>query len=298
MDHDDLTPRRPGPPTRAARCPVCHGPAGAPDRVCDACRASLAVPWGMCPSQLRGRTPADPTTAAVVDRWGEVWRLPRRAVIGRDPTACQLALLHGDVSRAHALFELGAGGWRLTDLGSRTGTWLDRRRVTAAALPPIARVRIGTMELFFLADARALRPPDASASREAGEITTPIAVEDFHRRPASALVLVEASSGWGRLSVGARGVQVPPCQLTLLQTLAQRWHDEHAVAAADRGFVAIDAVLAVIPWEATQATRTNLKQLVRRTRLTLAELDADDQLEGRRTDGGAYRLRGGLRLEP
>ena len=72
----------------------------------------------------------------------------------------------------------------------------------------------------------------------------------------------------------------------------------HAVAPADRGFVAIDAVLAVIPWEATAATRTNLKQLVRRTRLTLAALDVDDHLEGRRSDGGAYRMRGGVRLEP
>lgn len=297
MDHNDRTPRRQAPPSGAPRCPVCQSPAGPPDQACGACCASLASPWGMCPSQLRGAAPTEPTEAALIDRWGGVWRLPRRTVIGRDPARCQLALLHGDVSPVHALLELGAAGWWLSDLGSRTGTWLERRRVTAAALPRVARVRVGAMELFFLADARALRAPDAAARREADEITAPFAVDEQPVAAPSALVLVEASSGWGRLSRGDRGVPVPPCQLTLLQALAQRWHDDHAVAPADRGFVAIDAVLAVIPWEATAATRTNLKQLVRRTRLTLAALDVDDHLEGRRSAGGAYRMRGGVRLE-
>lgn len=298
MDRNDRRPRRPTPPTGAPRCPVCQSPNGTPDQPCAACCASLASPWGLCPSQLRGVAPTAPTAAALLDRWGGVWRLPRRAVIGRDPARCQLALLHGDVAPVHAMLELGAAGWWLSDLGSRTGTWLDRRRVTTAALPPIARVRVGAMELFFLAEARALRAPDGGASREDGETTTPFAVDEHPVAASSALVLVEASSGWGRLSRGDRDVPVPPCQVTLLQTLAQRWDDDHAVAPADRGFVAIDAVLAVIPWEATAATRTNLKQLVRRTRLTLATLDVDDHLEGRRSDGGAYRLRGGARLEP
>lgn len=296
MDHDARSPRWQPPPIGAPRCPVCRRPAAAPDRACDVCCASLAAPWGMCPSQLRGRAPTEPTAAALLDRWGGVWRLPRRAVIGRDPARCELALLHGDCAPVHALLELDAAGWRLSDLGSRTGTWLDHRRVTAAALPPVARVRVGPLELCFVADARGLRA--AAAHRESDEITTPFAIDERLLPASSALVLVEASSGWGRLSRGERGAPLPPCQLTLLQTLARRWHDDHAAAPADRGFVAIDAVLAVIPWEATAATRTNLKQLVRRTRLTLATLDADDHLEGRRSDGGAYRLRGGLQLEP
>lgn len=294
MDDDDLAPPA---AERATRCPVCASPDAA--SVCEACRASLALPWGMCPSQLRGRAPGAPTAAALVDRWGGVWRLPRRAVVGRGPSDGPLDVLHGDVARAHALFELSGATWRLTDLGSRTGTWVEQRRVVGAtALPPVARVRLGTLELFFLAAAPAAGRATPATTLEADEVTTPFAIEEPHLGAASTPLLVEAASGWGRLSLGAHGVQVPSCQLALLQLLAQRWHDDHATEPAHRGFVAIDRVLAEIPWEATQATRTNLKQLVRRTRQTLAALDVDERLEGRRGDGGAYRLRGGLRLEP
>jgi hypothetical protein len=209
-------------------------------------------------------------------------------------------VLHGDVARTHALLELSGAGWRLTDLGSRTGTWIEQRRVAGAtALPPVARVRIGTLELFFLAAAPSAgraRPRDRARGRRDHH-----AVRDStsrtSARPARRCSSRRPAAG-ARLSLGAHGVQVPSCQLALLQLLAQRWHDDYATEPAQRGFVAIDRVLAEIPWEATQATRTNLKQLVRRTRQTLAALDVDERLEGRRGDGGAYRLRGGLRLEP
>ena len=54
-------------------------------------------------------------------------------------------------SREHAVIERdsGDGCWRIRDLGSRNGTWVDGRRVDEAMLEPGMAVRIGTTELVF-----------------------------------------------------------------------------------------------------------------------------------------------------
>ncbi len=63
-------------------------------------------------------------------------------------TDSAIRLNHPTVSRNHALLEIGDEGVTLTDLGSRNGTRVDGRAVTAkVSLPPGSRVRIGSVEL-------------------------------------------------------------------------------------------------------------------------------------------------------
>ena len=50
-----------------------------------------------------------------------------RMVIGRS-SACDLVVDDDTVSRRHAALELRDGTWRLRDLGSRNGTWVNGRR--------------------------------------------------------------------------------------------------------------------------------------------------------------------------
>jgi FHA domain/DUF1707 SHOCT-like domain len=50
-----------------------------------------------------------------------------RMVIGRSST-CDLVVEDDTVSRRHAALELRDGAWRLRDLGSRNGTWVNGRR--------------------------------------------------------------------------------------------------------------------------------------------------------------------------
>jgi len=66
--------------------------------------------------------------------------------IGRSSDT-ELQLADGRVSRRHAeLFE-EAGAWRIRDLGSRTGTFLNDLRIETAELKPGDRLRIGDAEL-------------------------------------------------------------------------------------------------------------------------------------------------------
>src|SRR5262245_32224126 len=54
---------------------------------------------------------------------------PSRILLGTSP-ACEVLLTDSTVSRRHAAFEpTGTGGYRLTDLGSRNGTFVDGTRI-------------------------------------------------------------------------------------------------------------------------------------------------------------------------
>lgn len=62
--------------------------------------------------------------------------------LGRD-AGCAIRIDHEDVSRQHAeIYPIG-GQWRVRDLGSSNGTWLDRERIEEAALPGRCTLRLG-----------------------------------------------------------------------------------------------------------------------------------------------------------
>lgn len=58
------------------------------------------------------------------------WLLPARCLLGRS-RVCTLRLAGPDVSGEHALLRWTQGGWVLTDLHSRNGTYVDGRRIDA-----------------------------------------------------------------------------------------------------------------------------------------------------------------------
>jgi DNA-binding CsgD family transcriptional regulator len=75
--------------------------------------------------------------------------------------------LEGDlgVSRLHALCERLDGGWRLSDLGSRNGTFVnDTRLVDPVALRPGDEVRIGAWRLVYCDESA-----DAEGTRRDGD---------------------------------------------------------------------------------------------------------------------------------
>jgi hypothetical protein len=53
----------------------------------------------------------------------------------------------GSVSRAHAVITCGAGGWMISDLGSKNGVFLDGSRVPRLAVTAGAEIRIGSVTL-------------------------------------------------------------------------------------------------------------------------------------------------------
>src|SRR6266542_2125197 len=69
-----------------------------------------------------------------------------RVLVGQSP-ACSVRLTDPTVSRRHAAFELVGDALRLTDLGSRNGTWVNHLHIYDAVLSGGEIVRIGTTEL-------------------------------------------------------------------------------------------------------------------------------------------------------
>jgi len=88
--------------------------------------------------------------------------------VGKDP-ACELALTDGAVSRTHLLVEVIGGGVRLTDQGSRNGSFYGGAKFEAVVAQAPARIRVGKTELELLPRATVLSgPPPSQAGRFGG----------------------------------------------------------------------------------------------------------------------------------
>lgn len=68
--------------------------------------------------------------------------------IGRLSTN-QIHILDGSVSKQHASISPGESGWRISDLNSSNGTFVNGERVTECDLALGARIRCGNVELMF-----------------------------------------------------------------------------------------------------------------------------------------------------
>ena len=79
--------------------------------------------------------------------------------VGRSAES-DIQLPEGSVSSHHAQLEKTRGGWRLTDLQSTNGTFVNGRRITSVELKPGDRVRFGDVGVKFSQDA----PPSALPS--------------------------------------------------------------------------------------------------------------------------------------
>ncbi len=94
------------------------------------------------------------------------------AIAGRAPEAT-IRLLDPSVSREHARFYRAGPDWRIQDLGSRNGVWVNGRRVGSEILKPGDEIRLGGVELVFSDPGAAPRETVAVA----GEV--PVAAEGF-----------------------------------------------------------------------------------------------------------------------
>lgn len=111
--------------------------------------------------------------------------------IGQGPRN-EVVLDDDTVSTAHARLEYDAGAWRLVDLGSRNGTFVDGVRLTADVPTPLnegAALAFGLVELHFSAEAEA-DPEHARASYVPPATETAIAERTAFRLPVWLLALI------------------------------------------------------------------------------------------------------------
>lgn len=114
---------------------------------------------------MQARLIAYPPEAAAVSRW---LRPDERMRIGRDP-ACDLVIDHPSVSRKHAELYHDGRAWRLQDLGSKNGTFVDGIAVGDHALPERCWLRLGDSYCDFsvVDDAQATMLRERQAERRA-----------------------------------------------------------------------------------------------------------------------------------
>lgn len=114
---------------------------------------------------MLARLIAYPPDAAAVSRWLQPHE---RLRIGRDPD-CGLVIAHPSVSRVHAEIYHDGEHWRLRDLDSKNGSFVDGIAVTDHPIPAACWLRFGDSHcdfgVFDAAQATALR--DRQAERRA-----------------------------------------------------------------------------------------------------------------------------------
>jgi len=70
-------------------------------------------------------------------------------VLGRD-SACGVCLPDATLSRRHAALARTPDGWRLRDLGSLNGTFVNKHRIESTVLEDDDEVQIGKYRMTFL----------------------------------------------------------------------------------------------------------------------------------------------------
>jgi hypothetical protein len=86
----------------------------------------------------------------------------RDFIIGRED-GCAVRFEDPAVSRSHARVFHRGGRWRIRDLGSTNGTWLDGRRIREADLPGRCRVRVNEVgPTLYLALVSASEHPESA----------------------------------------------------------------------------------------------------------------------------------------
>jgi predicted component of type VI protein secretion system len=87
--------------------------------------------------------------------------------IGRQAAICDVVTRDPKVSRRHCRIEPVAQGWRLTDLSSSNGTWVDHKQVGELLLRDGDQIRLGDTVLRFSTFAAApKRPADPAHALE------------------------------------------------------------------------------------------------------------------------------------
>jgi len=79
---------------------------------------------------------------------GELFQLKGRAIVGTAPD-CDVVMKEASISGRHAEFTAAPGGFRVNDLGSTNGTYVNDKRVSSTDLIDNDNVRLGRVNFKF-----------------------------------------------------------------------------------------------------------------------------------------------------
>ena len=252
--------------------------------LCQAC-AALITPTDTLLSD-HVQSPEGLTAAAwLIDGFGTPHPVSEKLQrIGREPGS-ELKILHGSVSKKHGEIVRTSTGWQVRDVGSKNGIRVDGRTVEGRApLTDGAVVHVGDVALLFVDRPTALTratPAVATTRSSAAGFrailrgpTVELCVLGGEAMDVGGTLLHRAPGGtaWGELAL-------PALEYHLLRTLCTA-----ALAARDspqrsRGAVVTKSLAKALPFQSRYANDENVRQVVRRLRLTLDEIGAEGVVE-------------------
>lgn len=292
-------------------CAVCRARPAEVGLLCESCRDEVAAPFGLLPQQLLA-TIAKSTGDVLIDQWGRPHPLEARTMIGRAIEGCGLMILEASVSRHHAHLAREGDAWRLRDLGSSNGTFVNESQITETTPVHHAdRIAIGSVGFYLArglgdlpvvsidpavittiqsAHKLAVYEPDQRTIETDG-------VPDFVERettdvglPTLPFRLAEPTGGGGGvLELGHISVQLSANQTELISLLSRRMLEETHQPSQVRGFVRTSELLGSLSWDTRDPDDNHVKQLIRRARRMLLREGLGDLIESRHRFG--YRLR-------
>lgn len=296
-------------------CAVCRTQAATVGLLCENCRDDVAAPIGLLPQQLLA-TVVKPTGDALIDQWGRAHPLEARTMVGRALEGTGLMLLEASVSRHHAHLARDVDGWKLRDLSSSNGTFLNEAQV--AETVPVQhgdRIAFGSVGFYLVRDLGEIpqvaidpnvittiqsihRLAIQHAPEQPTAVDAPISgVPTFVERettdvglPRMPLKLAEPTGGGGGLlELGNISIQLSTNQAELINLLCKRMLEESHQPTQVRGFVRTSELLGTLSWDTRDPDDNHVKQLIRRLRRLLIREGLGDLIESRHRFG--YRLR-------
>jgi hypothetical protein len=258
---------------------LCCGATLAVGVLCRSCALEVVPCEGLIPDHIRSTIDSTDAEAWVVDGFGHAHAIGATSSIGRDHDR-DLLLLASSVSREHAELARTESGWVVRDLGSRNGTFVDGVRSQGrVAMPPRARLKLGDVALWFLAEVVS-EPPrrPVMATGDAG--TALVRYHLIHRDTELCVVIGDDVAAGGALMWRAVGREtwaergLAPLEFQLLRALCVRAHDEATSPSTIRGCIPTKQLVRELPFQSKYANEENVRQVVLRLRGVLSDVGA------------------------
>jgi pSer/pThr/pTyr-binding forkhead associated (FHA) protein len=268
-----------------ARCALCSFVATR-GYLCDA-HAKAITAHSITSEQIVTTTTAGPAT--LLDAWGTALPVEEKLAIGRDPTACKLALLHPSISSHHATLAREGERWMVSDAGSRNGTFVDDERVTSEVVATGARLRFGEVTLYFIDQSLAPQARPEGPGRTAPTRRDQLVFSARLRTPGGTRIELSQRIEGGIVRANEALIDLGKLEFRLLQVLTEA---RRSSVDPELAFVSWSQIAERLEFRSYEADSENVRELVRRVRRKLQNAGVDDLIESKH--GVGYRVCGAL----